>query len=224
MPSWLFLDYAVRRMKENDRELSNFDLENVNTSERRRKQKIYELYTVLKFYITKSTFVACSYAIVVVIIRTRGLYNPYTAFHYCLFHILYHMFILWFLHICVRIFEATIRSRMLWWFRCCEKSRKGEFFEDEKLDYNSNLLRIPSRETFAGKALHSVRTFFGASSLNIDVKATSQPTDPNLAPDGDTKKIDGGKKVSANSSTINPLYDLKKMDPLESGSKSVAKS
>ena len=201
-------------MKENDRELSNFDLENVNTSEMRRKRKIYELYTVLKFYITKSTFVACSYVIVIVIIRTRGLYDPYTAFHYCLFHVLYHMFILWFLHICVRIFEATIHSRMLWWFRCCEKSREGEFFEDEKLDYNL------SRGTFAGKALHSVRTFFGASSLNIDVKAISQPTDPDLALDGDTKKIDRGKKVGSNLSTINPLYNLTKVDSLLSVAKS----
>ena len=166
-------------MKQQDKELSNYGVEKVITSQMRRKRKIYELYTVLKFYATKSTGMAVVYGMVLIALRTRSLYDPYTAFHHCLFHVLYFVVTLWLLHIGGRIFEATIRSRFFWWFRCCEIRRKGESVEDQKLNYNPNLVRQSSRETFAGKTLYSVRTFFGASSLDIDGKAISQPNGPN---------------------------------------------
>ena len=183
----------------------------------RRKRKIYELYTVLKFYATKSTGMAIVYGMVLIVLRTRSLYDPYTAFHHCLFHILYHLLPLWILHIAGRIFEATIRSRFFWWFRCCEIHKKGESIEDQNFNYSPDLVRSTSRETFAGKALYSVRTFFGASSLDVVGKATSQPNGPNIALDGDTENINDGSLC-----TINPLNKLKNAESLEMRSKSTA--
>ncbi len=207
-------------MKEQDKELSNFGVEKVITSQMRRKRKIYELYTVLKFYATKSAGMAIVYAIVVVALRTRRLYDPYTAGHHCLFHILYHLFPLWLIQIAGRIFEATIRSRFFWWFRCCEIHKKGESVEDQNFNYNPDLIRSTSRETFAGKALSNVRTFFGASSLDIGGKATSQG--PNVPLDGDTENINDGSEMRGSLCISNPLNKLKNAESLEMRSKSTA--
>ena len=209
-------------MKKHDKEISNYGVENVNTSQMRRKRKIYELYTVLKFYATKSVGMAIVYALVLIVLRTRSLYDPYTAFHHCLFHILYHLFPLWLLHIAGRIFEATIRSRFFWWFRCCEIHKKGESIEDQNFNYSPDLVRSTSRETFAGKALYSVRTFFGVSSLDIVGKATSQPNGPNIALDGDTENINDGSEMRGSLCTTNPLNKLKNAESLEMRSKSTA--
>ena len=72
-------------------------------------------------------------------------------------------------------------------------------------------------KTFAGKALYSVRTFFGVSSLDIVGKATSQPNGPNIALDGDTENINDGSLC-----TTNPLNKLKNAESLEMRSKSTA--
>ena len=183
----------------------------------RRKRKIYELYTVLNFHGIKSPAIIIVYGVAVVILRSRRLYHPYTAFHHCLFHVLYHVISLWLLHMAGRIFEATIRSRFFWWFRCCEIHKKGESIEDQNFNYSPDLVRSTSRETFAGKALHNVRTFFGASSLDIVGKATSQPNGPNIALDGDTENINDGSLC-----TTNPLNKLKNAESLEMRSKSTA--
>ena len=209
-------------MKKHDREISNYGVENVNTSQMRRKRKIYELYTVLNFHGIKSPAIIIVYGVAVVILRSRRLYHPYTAFHHCLFHILYHLFPLWLLHIAGRIFEATIRSRFFWWFRCCEIHKKGESIEDQNFNYSPDLVRSTSRETFAGKALYSVRTFFGVSSLDIVGKATSQPNGPNIALDGDTENINDGSEMRGSLCTTNPLNKLKNAESLEMRSKSTA--
>ena len=209
-------------MKQQDKELSNYGVENVNTSQMRRKRKIYELYTVLKFWGIKSPAMFLVYGVAVVILRSRRLYHPYTAFHHCLFHVLYHVVTLGLLHMAGRIFEATIRSRFFWWFRCCEIRRKGESVEDQKLNYSPNLVRQSSRETFAGKTLYSVRTFFGASSLDIDGKAISQPTDPNLALDGGSEKINRENIMRASLCTLNPLNEVENMKSVETRFNSTA--
>ena len=106
--------------------------------------KRIELIRVLSFYMSKGLGLFILYIFVVVIVRTRTFYNPYTPYHYAIFSILYKIVELWLMLIGVRVLEGTIRSRVFPCLYYCywKQDLSNETEEEKSMNYDDGLLNL----------------------------------------------------------------------------------